>query len=166
MKLILIQSDYKAASDKVWAREAATMLSATGKTWQLWKSCRTGVQSESTGNSRPPEVFHHHLLTSRYVNIRDIGFYLQMHICFNWARWKGLPQNFVWQYLELLHCLISVPILHFPVTSVAPTHTPSLAPRDDQILPPSNESTTSSNQGIYVRSMLILHSCMGIDAML
>ena len=48
------------------------------------------------------------------------------------ARWEvGLPQNLVWQILELLHCLISVPILHFPVASVAAMHTPSLATTDD-----------------------------------
>ena len=100
MKPILIQSDYKAASDNVWAREAVTMLPATSETWQLWKSCWTGVQSESTGNSRPPKVFHHHLLTPRHVNIRDVQFYLQMHSMFLFSQMKSrsIPQNSVWQY--------------------------------------------------------------------
>ena len=39
-------------------------------------------------------------------------------------------------------------LYHFPVTSAPATHTPSVAPRDDGTLPPSNENTTSSNRGM------------------
>ena len=62
--------------------------------------------------------------------------------------------------LTILHCLISVPILHFPVTSPAATHTPSLEATDDGMLFPSNESTTFSNRGMSRVSTLQL----GIDA--
>ena len=83
--------------------------------------------------------------------------FMQRYVCNTIAWWKvGRPQNSVWQYLELLHCLISVPILHFPAT-YAPSY--SLEATEDGKLFPSNESTTSSNQGMsgvcqeYVRSI-------------
>ena len=118
------------------------MLPATGKTWQLWKSCWTGVQSESTGNSRPPEVFHHHLLTSRYVNIRDVWFYLQMHSMLLLSQMKSRSTT-KFCLTILRYYYIVWYLYHFPAT-----HTPSVAPRDDGILPPSNENTTSSNRGM------------------